>query len=883
MPPPYTLLTGTNTSEKLDVRGLAGAYEIHGLNGHDTIYGSSQGDLILGGTGNDYQSGGLGDDVFRIEGSDQGIDILIGGDGFDTVLGGAGDDVFYVRDLRSMERIDGGGGTNVLYGSFTNYWNLGGVELAGIDFIDLAEGNDNVTLSLGDDRFAAGLGNDTVVGGGGTDTAVYGGDFADYTLTALSGNRVQLVDNAHGEGTDTLTDIAILEFADGSYEGGVFTPFGDPGNTAPVASGDAYAATEDTPLVVDASSGVIANDSDADLDVLTIDSFDATSVNGGSVSMNADGSFTYTGAPDFAGSDSFGYTVTDGRGGFSTATVGITVGGVNDAPVAVADSYTGTSDTPVVVDASSGVLSNDTDADGDALTVDSFDATSANGGTVSMNADGSFTYTPTAGYTGTDTFTYVATDGNGTSNTQTVSLAISVTPPVTTFDTIIAGLAENEWVKLNTNNFQDVWTPSELRAGNGNPRSVIQAWGSATWDSNRHDYVFTGGGHANYGGNEVYRWSSSTLEWERASLPSELVNVQGAQYETVDGYENTPISSHLYDNLEFLDGADRMVSFGGAAYNTGGGFITTDGSSSTGPYFWNPALADPNQVGGTTGSHVDPANNTGIVGGEMWENRQTSETGVRPGRMINGVTDYALIGGVETVFVGEGDGHLYQYTVPDVNDASLDNWTQVGRFWSAFSGGGAGAYDADNNLFVRTAGSYFTYWDLDTAGATNSNVLFTPTDLTGGFALDAGYGMEYDPVRDRFVLWDGEADVWHLTAPDGGASATGWEIERAQTPTVTEVPTTPSVFTGVLGKWDYVDDYDVFVGVVDDITGDVWAYKPEGWDPANGLDGVQGVSDGGIQALVGAMASFDPPPPGETSYDPSGDNNNSIGYLAANI
>ncbi len=874
MPPPYTLLTGTSSHETIDARGFGSAHEIRALHGHDTIYGTDFGDLIVGGTGNDYQSGGLGDDLFLIEGSGQGVDNILGGGGFDTVLGGAGDDVFDIRQFSGVERIDGGGGTNVLLGSVTNYWNLTGVEILGISLIDLAGGSDNVTLSSGDDRFAGGAGNDTVDGGLGRDTAVYLGNFADYTLTALSGGRVRVADSVNGEGTDTLTGVEVLEFADGAYEGGVFTPFGDPNNTAPVASDDAYGATEDTLLTVDAASGVLGNDTDADLDGLTVDSFDAVSANGGTVSMNADGSFTYTGAADFAGADSFDYTIADGRGGFSTATVDLNVAAVNDAPVAVGDSYAGLSDIAVVMDAASGVLSNDTDADGDGLSVDSYDAVSVNGGTVSMNADGSFTYTPAAGYTGTDTFAYTVTDGNNATDTQTVSVSVTATPPVTTFDTIIAGLAENEWVRLNTNSFQDVWTPAELRAGNGNPRSVIQAWSAATWDSNRNDYIFTGGGHANYGGNEVYRWSSATLEWERASLPSEIVNVQGSQYETVDGYENTPISSHLYDNLEFLDGADRMVSFGGAAYNTGGGFITTDESMNTGPYFWNPALGDPDQVGGLTGSHVDPANNTGIVGGNMWENRQTSETtGPYPDRMLNGVTDYAVVNGVETVFVGEGDGHLYQYSVPDVGDASQDSWTQVGRFWSAFSGAGAGAYSAADNIFVRTAGGFFTYWDLDTAGAGNNNVLFNPTDLTGGFSLDATYGMEYDPVRDRFVLWDGEADVWYLTAPDTGLSATGWEIERAPTSTVQDVPTTPSVFTGVLGKWDYVDDYDIFVGVVDDITGDVWAYKPEGWDPANGLD-TQSIQDSDIQPLVSAIASFDPPPPGEASYDPGADDAN---------
>ena len=428
MPPPYTLLEGTSSHETLDVRGFGVSYELRGLGGHDTIYGTDFGDLIIGGLGNDYQSGGAGDDIFRIEGTGQGLDIIHGGAGFDVVVGGAGDDVFDLRQFSGLERIDGGAGTNVLLGSSTSYWDLGGVELVGISLIDLAGGSDNVTLSTGDDRFSGGVGNDTVDGGLGRDTAVYLGSFADYTLTALSGGRVRVVDGSNGEGTDTLTAVEVLEFADGVYEGGVFTPFGDPTNTSPVASDDSYGATEDTPLVVGASSGVIANDSDPDADPLTVDSFDAVSAAGGTVSMNADGSFTYTGASDYAGPDSFDYTVTDGRGGYSTATVDIGVAAVNDAPVAVADAYAGTSDTPLVVGASSGVLSNDTDADGDVLTVDGFDAASVSGGTVSMNADGSFTYTPPAGFTGNDTFAYTVADGNGGTNTQTVS--VNVTAPL---------------------------------------------------------------------------------------------------------------------------------------------------------------------------------------------------------------------------------------------------------------------------------------------------------------------------------------------------------------------------------------------------------------------------------------------------------------------
>ena len=128
---------------------------------------------------------------------------------------------------------------------------------------------------------------------------------------------------------------------------------------------------------------------------------------------------------NFHGSDSFTYTVTDGRGGQDTATVSITVNAVNDSPVAVADSYSTDPDTPLSVPAT-GVLANDSDADGDSFSaVPIGNGATANGGTVTLNSDGSFTYTPPAGFTGTDSFSYTITDGTLTSLPATVSIDVS--------------------------------------------------------------------------------------------------------------------------------------------------------------------------------------------------------------------------------------------------------------------------------------------------------------------------------------------------------------------------------------------------------------------------------------------------------------------------
>ena len=113
-----------------------------------------------------------------------------------------------------------------------------------------------------------------------------------------------------------------------------------PGNTNPVAENDSYSTNEDTPLLVALEEGVLTNDSDLDGDSLTVISFDETSSAGGTVSVNADGSFSYTPVANFVGTDSFNYTVSDGQGGTATATATILVSSVPEEVTVSYDSAT---------------------------------------------------------------------------------------------------------------------------------------------------------------------------------------------------------------------------------------------------------------------------------------------------------------------------------------------------------------------------------------------------------------------------------------------------------------------------------------------------------------------------------------------------------------
>ncbi|MEX2187538.1 MAG: Ig-like domain-containing protein [Pirellulales bacterium] len=187
---------------------------------------------------------------------------------------------------------------------------------------------------------------------------------------------------------------------------------------------DTFAATEDTPLSVVAANGVLANDGDGQSGALSATLL--TNVAHGTLALNANGSFTYTPTTNYFGPDSFTYQAGDGTRTTSPVTVTINVAAVNDAPVATGDSYAITAGSPLNVSAANGVLKNDTDVDSTTLSAELVSGPA--NGTLTLNADGSFTYTSTAGFSGSDTFTYRVSDGAATSNTATVTIGVNAPP-----------------------------------------------------------------------------------------------------------------------------------------------------------------------------------------------------------------------------------------------------------------------------------------------------------------------------------------------------------------------------------------------------------------------------------------------------------------------
>ena len=196
----------------------------------------------------------------------------------------------------------------------------------------------------------------------------------------------------------------------------------------PVAVDDTFATTRNAPLTVDATAGVLANDSDTPGDTLTV--VLVTDAARGALDLAADGGFDYTPDPGTTGVDAFAYRIRDAFGNLSnTATATITV--TNRPPEAVGNSYVTELNAPLTVPAP-GVLANDRDPDGDALTIVA--PTPVSDGTLVLEPDGGFTYTPEPDFIGLATFAYSVSDGLATSDAATVTIGVGLDAPVASDD-----------------------------------------------------------------------------------------------------------------------------------------------------------------------------------------------------------------------------------------------------------------------------------------------------------------------------------------------------------------------------------------------------------------------------------------------------------------
>ncbi|HEU0100118.1 MAG TPA: Ig-like domain-containing protein [Allosphingosinicella sp.] len=436
----------------------------NGTNKADTLNGTAQNDSLFGENGNDLINGGAGDD--HIDGGN-GSDTLSGGAGNDVMDGGNGQDtvVFAGRrsDYRILEGLNGAvivrdlrsgrpDGEDRLFSVERIQFSDGTFKLDDLVQPNLAPVARNDSLTLGETAGKTEIGSILLA----NDSDPDGDALVVSSVQAVSAKGATVSIGPDGKVSydagnifanldtgETATDSFTYTISDGaghvSTATATVTITGITQNAAPVALDDALTLAEDAGAA-DITSSLIGNDSDPDGDSFQVTSVQAVSDKGAAVTVGPDGKVSYDAGSIFAdldtgetATDSFTYTITDSKGATSTATASLTITGIsqNSAPVAVNDLLALAEDAGKT-DLTALILANDTDADGDSLTVVTVQAVSARGAAVTVDAAGKVVYDAgaifsslKAGQTATDSFSYTVTDADGATSTATATLKIA--------------------------------------------------------------------------------------------------------------------------------------------------------------------------------------------------------------------------------------------------------------------------------------------------------------------------------------------------------------------------------------------------------------------------------------------------------------------------
>ena len=407
-----------------------------------------------------------------------------------------------------------------------------------------------------------------------------------------------------------VTDGATDENGDIIYDEGSVTIIYESLNNAPVAVADSVTLSEDIDSVL---LDVLSNDTDADGDALTIESF--TNPSDGTARLMG-GALFYTPDENFSGSDSMTYTVTDPSGASATETVTLTITEENDAPVTTTDVLN------VEENSADGItvnlLSNDYDREEDDFSLTSIGA--ASNGTAVMNNDGTVTYTPDADYTGADEFSYVVTDDAGAKATGTVSITVSVVngAPVTTADisTVTEDSSSNRISVLNndtdpennTLTLDSVTTPTYGTVSIANNVALYTPEANYSGEDSFSYWVTDGEGGSTKGEvtvtvtaiNDAPTAVDDTLGTISATRPTTLDLLANDTDPDGDSLTVTSVGEAEYGNVTISGGSVRFNATRGSSGNSDSFEYTiedADGETSTATaYFTLSSNTNPNAI-----------------------------------------------------------------------------------------------------------------------------------------------------------------------------------------------------------------------------------------------------------------------------------------------
>ena len=340
----------------------------------------------------------------------------------------------------------------------------------------------------------------------------------------------------------------------------------------------------------------------------------------------------------------------------------------------------------------------------------------------------------------------------------------------------LTSIKPGEWREIPKTALREVFPSQSNHPGWGTigPRGVVAAWSGAAFDTKRNVLIITGGGHSDYGGNEVYEFSLETARWARTTEPSKMVkHTRPGEYLVVDS--EAPVASHTYDGLVYLPTKNQMFKFGGSFYGNGS------------PYDRHAYLFD--------------------LAEKSWKRGAEA-----PMYVLQVNSDFDPLTG--QIIIGTGTG-LITY------DPSANSWKSHPQLDPSIAAA-AGVIDPDQRIFVqaRTGTKEIYFYSLDK--------LSKRQKASAGGDLDwpNGSGMAYHAPSKRMVLWGGGRNVWAFNTSD-------WQFRKFENPLGdAPFPLRPGgdyKSAGIYGRWQYVPDYDVFIAY--NHTGDnVWIYKLPGAD-----------------------------------------------------
>ena len=349
---------------------------------------------------------------------------------------------------------------------------------------------------------------------------------------------------------------------------------------------------------------------------------------------------------------------------------------------------------------------------------------------------------------------------------------VSVAQPATSVAASLDDLPAGHWYEVPNSRLETVF-PNPTPPGISGPASVMDAWSGGAYDSVRDRLIVWGGGHCDYAGNELYTFDVATESWARVTEPSSPV-VEGVSHYP----DGNPSSRHTYDTLTFLPQTGEFVSVSAAGY-----FCGQSGSYTRATDIFNFALnrwergANFPSVGGSTGavSAYDP------VTGHVW-------------------------------FHGTyGSGRLAEY------DPDADSWTAHGSS-IYLEIDGVAAIDSNRHQMLLVGGygnqNRAFLWDLDNPGRG-----YTEPPTFGADALESeqGIGLEYDPVSDLYVAWNGGSDVFTLNPET-------WEWRRVSPANTNTVQGPTRTRNGTYGRFRYMPSKNAFI-VVSHTDDNVYYYR----------------------------------------------------------